>query len=373
MTKRRFPFPAFLPPLLLAAIFACASLTRAQTAPNAEASRAEAAAYNKFAQEFQSLRQTDATAALKLAFAFLDANPNLQPLRGTGLYGAIADLQLKILNDPQGALSSYNEGLKKYPTSPYRGALLSGKARALLSLERGDEAEAVYKDWPQWAKDEPQMAALVAPEYIKLLQARGKGEVALSTLSDYLGANLDQFGRNPMLAQLMIEGAIAAGKTDEAVGWAKLYFMVCAFTERDINIAGQLLNRAWTAKYLSPEKVAQIAAAQADPTQPNPLKDVKLPELNQDNLRAQLEKSKGGERMVLLIALGELGKAMSEAQSMVLDRPGSAAGLSEAARVFKAGDLNLVRANAFLEYYRTGKGDNPMTAFLKEYPVETKE
>ncbi len=40
--------------------------------------------------------------------------------------------------------------------------------------------------------------------------------------------------------------------------------------------------------------------------------------------------------------------------------------LGQVARVFKAKDLNLVRGNQFLEYARTGKGENPLSAFWDE-------
>jgi len=40
--------------------------------------------------------------------------------------------------------------------------------------------------------------------------------------------------------------------------------------------------------------------------------------------------------------------------------------LGEVARVFKAKDLNLVRANQFLNYAKTGEGENPLAGFWEE-------
>jgi len=37
--------------------------------------------------------------------------------------------------------------------------------------------------------------------------------------------------------------------------------------------------------------------------------------------------------------------------------------LTDVARCFKAKDLNLLRANRFLEYQKTGQGENPLPTF----------
>jgi hypothetical protein len=57
---------------------------------------------------------------------------------------------------------------------------------------------------------------------------------------------------------------------------------------------------------------------------------------------------------------------MATARALMLDQPQSNAGMLEVCRVFKAHDLNFQRANAFLEFCKTGQGEDPTVAFLKE-------
>jgi hypothetical protein len=284
----------------------------------------------------------------------------------------MADLQSGPLKDTAGALATYDEALAKYATSYYRRVLLVKKAQLLLKLGRGDEAEAVYADWPKWVENDMDVTGYVAPFYVQLLHQRGRDEQAQQAMRGYLQAHLSEVERDPSFTQLLVDGLLASGKTDEALGWTKQYFMVCPYREREINLASQLLMRVWTAKYLSPAKVQELAAAQADPTKSNPLKEIKLPQLDKENLQKQLAKASGGERVTLLILSGDLGAAMAQAQSLILDKPDSSDGLLEAARVFKAGDLNLVRANALLEYFKSGQGENPIAAFMKEHPATQK-
>jgi len=60
--------------------------------------------------------------------------------------------------------------------------------------------------------------------------------------------------------------------------------------------------------------------------------------------------------------------AMMAAQEAMAqaDAQGMIAALNEVARVFKARDLNLVRANQFLSYAKTGQGQNPLAGFWEE-------
>ncbi len=57
---------------------------------------------------------------------------------------------------------------------------------------------------------------------------------------------------------------------------------------------------------------------------------------------------------------------MLEARRLMIDQPRTNAGLLEVCRVFKFHDLNLKRANTFLEYVKSGQGANPVTDFLQE-------
>ncbi len=70
--------------------------------------------------------------------------------------------------------------------------------------------------------------------------------------------------------------------------------------------------------------------------------------------------------MRLLLLTGQPREAMLQARRTLVGDPTNDRGLREAALVFKVVDGDVARANAFLSFYQTNRGQNPMTAFLKE-------
>ena len=115
--------------------------------------------------------------------------------------------------------------------------------------------------------------------------------------------------------------------------------------------------------------------AQEDTKRKNPLLEVKLPELDSEEIEAELKvlqeaqkKGYDAERapriVTLLIALGQLRPAMEEARTLLVKRPSAPEGVQQIARVFKAADMNLARANQFIAYL-DGKGEDPLPAFME--------
>ncbi len=76
------------------------------------------------------------------------------------------------------------------------------------------------------------------------------------------------------------------------------------------------------------------------------------------------------ERITLLLLSGSYRSAMDEAVLYKKELPNSLNGPRQIARVFKAVDVDVKRANAYMEFVKTGKGTNPVVAFLQQFPAE---
>ena len=84
-----------------------------------------------------------------------------------------------------------------------------------------------------------------------------------------------------------------------------------------------------------------------------------------DNSRA-IDQTRITHLISVLIVQGDLHEAMTQAKRLLIDNPTAPEGAQQICRVFKAADLNTIRANAFIAYLG-GEGTNPMTAFFKEH------
>ena len=120
-------------------------------------------------------------------------------------------------------------------------------------------------------------------------------------------------------------------------------------------------------------KGAEFLKALQDSAAPNPLKEVPLPPIDKAKLKeAQQTLSDRAvqTRVINHLLLGENGQAMLAARRMLLDDPAKKGNeaATEMARVLKAVDLNVLRANALVQYLQTGQGVNPLDEFFKQYP-----
>jgi hypothetical protein len=79
------------------------------------------------------------------------------------------------------------------------------------------------------------------------------------------------------------------------------------------------------------------------------------------------------ERITLFLLSGSYRSAMDEALRYKSELPTSPNGPKQVARVFKAVDLDVKRANAYVEFLKTGKGVSPVSAFLQQFPAEAAE
>ena len=182
--------------------------------------------------------------------------------------------------------------------------------------------------------------------------------------------------KNSWMYERLIELLSQSGNTDEALQWGKLYFGQVPFKSDATQRAMQSLSAVWV-RSGEMAKVRSFAAAQSsvdkalDATS-NPLAQVELPDLSGTGaakselelLRTQTWRG-ATDRITLEIALGQWRAALDDALGMMVEDAASPAGPQQVARVLKAHDGSLARANAFLAYLQ-GKGENPIPAFQQE-------
>ena len=172
------------------------------------------------------------------------------------------------------------------------------------------------------------------------------------------------------------------GRADEALQWGRLYFGEVAFDEAAIQRAIKPLSGVW-ARTGDLAKVrafanAQTAADGADKdATTNPLQAVAMPEFGDKSAAALLLRQLQGEQtanwqrervervITLQIALADWSGAMNNALDLLVEDATLPDGPQQVARVFKAHDGSLVRANAFLAYL-DGKAENPVPTFLAQ-------
>ncbi len=82
-------------------------------------------------------------------------------------------------------------------------------------------------------------------------------------------------------------------------------------------------------------------------------------------MKEQLGRSSGVNRISMLILLGQLKQAMLAAQEMKNNKDTTRQGILQVCRVFKAADLNLQRANTYIQFLKTGKDVDPVQTFLQ--------
>jgi hypothetical protein len=321
-------------------------------------------------EQFNTTRKQDPAKAVADLRQFLQERAaDLAPNQTRFLYQMLALAQWSSLHDSKAALATLDEALQKLPPAfPERVYLHDAKAKVLLGAGKLEDAQTeIEAEW-QKAVEGGQPFALLNT-YIEVLNRRGKGEQALKILQEMAVGQMDAVSADspPLHLKLLLDQLVKMNQAAAAESWAKLYFMLASYNERSLTEATQWLVKAWTAKYGTPAKAAELVAALQNPEAPSPLREIKLPALDAAVLQQRLDTARREpQRVVLLLALGRDRDAMLTARALMLDKPQTSDGILEVCRVFKAHDLGLKRANAFLEYCKTGQGQDPTVAFLKE-------
>lgn len=323
--------------------------------------------------------------------AFLAQNPRLTPLVGVDILHRIAQMQDVGLKQKESAGETYASALKLYARD--RKALMRLLFRHSQWLNRaGRSAEVIALlelHWPQVQKSWTHLAVPVVEQGQAALKASGQKPQQVRFLALALRdfpelttgetANWDNIVYKPLIDTLLQEGA-PVGQGDEAeistqkqqaLGWAKLRFVTAPYETGALERATRMLTRVWSAAQPSRTGLLGFAAAQRSSDQPNPLRAVELPPLEIENLAAHLEAMGAGNahnKITLLLWAQKPVAAMRMAQGLFENRSREASGqgVLEVARVFKATDLNLLRANAFLSWSKDKQGPSPIEAFYRE-------
>jgi tetratricopeptide (TPR) repeat protein len=306
------------------------------------------------------------------------------------------------------AKALYQQLIREYPDTVYAGHAYLGLAKVHVALRENEEALAAL-DQVLENFSRPALVGAAAVQKVTVLihrfsmydEAIQLAEEQLEALGEYM----QPFDRRVMVIQLtyaydkagQTEKALATyeellpgtpalltlplyferlfelqtklAKQDEALTTARLGYALCAFEQTAIEAMSNLVKKAYASRG-EIFKATQFFAAQEDPEKPNPLAEVPMPEVSEEQLAQMLEIGAGDCRLEVCSYLyaGRYEEAMMAAQEAMAAAPAEdmLRALGEVARVFKAKDLNLVRANQFLNYAKTGEGENPLAGFWEE-------
>lgn len=338
------------------------------------------------------LKDADAEETVKANNALFTAHPEMNPIVANVLMADVAALHSDKLGQPDKALEIYDWALNKYKAQDGSISTLEGKGRLLLDSGKAGEAEALMESrWPQVIallhvthSHLRSMASRCVQIRFQALQKQKQPAEALELLTSTLSeapALLDPSYQvasdwsSGWLYPALVDGLIESKQFESAAGWARLGFAQSNFDKDAIERATSVVGRIWAAQddFVS---ARAFGAAQSDAARPNPLSKVSLPVLSTPLLESELKRlqeaqAKGYDRervpqvVTMLIGLGRYRPAMVEARGLLSKFPTAPEGVQQVARVFKAADLSLVRANQFIAYL-DGKGENPLPAFMQE-------
>ncbi|HEY0076168.1 MAG TPA: hypothetical protein VGB77_18850 [Abditibacteriaceae bacterium] len=338
-------------------------------------------AWEKLRAENKETETANPQAAVKAYQAFYEAKPKLAAPLAISLTRTVARLYADNLKDQNKAQELLLWGWDKYKTSPESGELLADQLKLLNEQKQYSKSiELLAAQWKDLRRSYTHFAVPALEEGVKAIKAQDKTpEQKAEQLSDlvmqaflefpYLVGGQVQFWDGKFYDPLM-QILLDAKRYDEALSWAKLRFIAAPYEADAIDRASRMLVKVWSAKDPEKRQLDEFAKAQKDVTIVNPLSAVSLPLVNADLITerlARLDKSSAGapERTTLLLWQGESKQAMREAKKWLELRGAEKTGALEACRVFKAADLNLLRATQFLTWLKAKEGPSPVDEFLK--------
>ncbi len=327
-----------------------------------------------------------ATANPKQAVAewtrFLQERPDVDPSVAVVVGTYLTDLHLYRLNDAKAAAEICDAQIPKCAESPFVICAVGDRAKVFVAQKNGADAEALCeKYWELYPQTFWIHANKFLYQYCLALEQQGKNARVPALITRGLREFpqlLDEGMQAPngWAYERMIRCLIAENEVDQALQWAKLRFVTCTFDTAAIERCTRSLMSAWTAKDPSQQAAKAFADAQKDPAKTNPLAAVPLPEVDAEARKKIALRGVAGSpaaefhaRITLALFNGAVREAMTEARYQMIDSPDSPAGVQEICRVLKAADCGVARANAFIDFVKTGNGANPLDAFFKEHPA----
>lgn len=206
---------------------------------------------------------------------------------------------------------------------------------------------------------------------INLAQAHemaGRSEDAVAAYREWLPLTPGLLSNNYYWEHLFTLLA-RTGASDQLLSTVRAAYALCPYDQTSIEAMSNLVKKAYAARG-EVFKATQFFTAQEDPEQANPLLEVPMPQLTEEQTAQIIEAAQADARLRVstYLLLEDYENAMIAAQDAMAEADASQMiqALNEVARVFKAKDLNLVRGNQFLEYAKTGQGVNPLDGFWEE-------
>jgi len=271
---------------------------------------------------------------------------------------------------PKRALELTEQALREYGHTYLASQAVRRKfAITLYSLHKPQEAlDFLDEAMPQYAKQLPSrdLHWFAAYRY-DAHKALGSKEQALKALEDAI-ITTPQVLDSWEFFRRYIPALQAAGKRQEAQSAAKGAYACCKFSDTEVKRVADLVVKSFVS-VAAVFKANQFVACQEDAEKDNPLKDVPWPKIEAPEKWKQLMVNCRKDLHLQIVALLYYGD-YEQAVGFAMVRLGEAkdtnvisACVDDIARCFKAKDLNLVRANQFIEYAKEGKGENPLIDF----------
>ncbi len=332
----------------------------------------------------------------------------LHPILAAEVVLQVAEITRTQLKQPDEAMKMLQAGLgqvraKPDAALPVEVMYLEGEAATLLDQKQAVEAQTLLRDnfksiEAAAASGHPHLEQFASRALQRLSDAQNALRPAGAKPDDTITLLQNALTQMPVflnperqksinwqegwMYERLIDALAKAGREPEALSWGKLFFAEAAFDQASIERATKALGGVW-ARGNDLAKVRAFAVAQAggEGAAASPLAGVSFPKFEANGaVAAQLKalrtlQANGAWRgrvapiITLEIALQQWRAAMEDAQGLLLEDASAPDGPQQVARVFKAKDGSVARANAFLAYLQD-KAPNPVPAFLQEADQE---
>jgi tetratricopeptide (TPR) repeat protein len=265
---------------------------------------------------------------------------------------ALALIQRILDNYPEsgicksGYMASYLTAINLVYTKDYQAGIDAGE-------------EHLEKFGPTMA---PRERAVTVERVARCYMGLGDNETAVAKLKQYALLYPPLLSR-PEWYTAAFDAHLAMKDGPGALSVARAAYALCDYDEKTLQNAAELVRRGFISNG-ELHKGIQFLAAQENAENPNPLRDVPLPQLTPEE-KEQLLQAAGQDkpkRLLALIYTGDAETAVAVAVGYMCEAGADQAvsSLQEVARALKAADCNVVRANQFIQYAKTGQGENPV-------------
>lgn len=202
------------------------------------------------------------------------------------------------------------------------------------------------------------------PPHVAAALLAGKGAPAAAEFLLQLQSRQPAVLADRRYWEKLITACILAGMATEAREAAVMYFRLCLYDTDSVQASLSKLLEVWKASGGKDQLDAVITYVETGQGE-NPFAEVKRPVVSEAQFAAMLAPAwRPHQRTAIYLYAGRFKEAMGMAMQSVFN---GTAGLEEIARCFKAEDANLVRANQYINFMKTGQGENPLMSYQVGY------